>query len=65
MVGRGGCWAFGLGGWRSPIVGKRGGVSLVGEEGVLATVMLGRWLEVGSWLLPSSDLVEHWAYNMA
>ena len=52
-----GFWPRGLGG--------RGGVSLVGEEGVLATVMLGRWLEVGSRFLPSSDLVEHWAYNKA
>lgn len=63
--GRGGCWAFGLGGRRSPIVGGRSRASLVGKVGVLATVMLGRWLEVGSRFLPSSDLVEHWAYDRA
>ena len=39
--------------------------SLVEKEEVLATIMLGRWLEVGSQSSPSSDLVERWAYNKA
>jgi len=47
------------------MVGGRSRASLVEKEGVLATVMLGRWLEVGSRSLPPSDLVERWAYNKA
>ena len=65
VVGHRGCWALGLGGRRSLMVGGRSRASLVGKEGVLATVMLGRWLEAGSRSLPSSDLVERWAYNKA
>lgn len=63
VVGCGGCWSFGLGGRRSPTVGGRSRAPLVGKEGVLATVMLGRWLEIRSRSLPSNDLVERWAYN--